>query len=141
MIVPLVSSNSSCYRVVSAYTIVRVECKPLSWNYILNTFEIQILLFLKASWGHICSHVLKQPISAKPYKCWDTKMQDVCKHVFRSQFSIVGLSICLFVKMLLTLLKGEFAYGQYLWAELIIKNPRWYEQHIYETVCHVTNVT
>ena len=30
------------------------------------------------------------------------------------------------------------AYWQYLWAELIIKNPRWYEQHYYETVCHMT---
>jgi hypothetical protein len=25
--------------------------------------------------------------------------------------------------------------------ELIFKNPRWYEQHIYETVCHMTNMT
>jgi len=33
------------------------------------------------------------------------------------------------------------AYRQNLWAELIIKNPRRYEQHIYETVCHMTNVT
>jgi hypothetical protein len=33
------------------------------------------------------------------------------------------------------------AYRQNLWAGLIIKNPRWYEQHIYETVCHTTNVT
>jgi hypothetical protein len=34
------------------------------------------------------------------------------------------------------LLKEEFAvvqaYRQHLWAELIIKDPRWYEQHIYE---------
>ena len=28
-----------------------------------------------------------------------------------------------------------------LWVELIIKNPSWYRQHIYETVCHMTNVT
>jgi transposase len=31
------------------------------------------------------------------------------------------------------------AYRQNLWAKLIIKNPRWYEQHIYEIVCHMTN--
>ena len=45
----------------------------------------------------------------------------------------------------LILLKEEFAvvqaYRQHLSAELIIKDPRWYEQHIYETVCHMTNVT
>ena len=35
------------------------------------------------------------------------------------------------------LVKGEFsvvATDNILWAELIIKNPCWYEQHIYETV-------
>ena len=35
------------------------------------------------------------------------------------------------------LVKGEFAVvptDNILWAELIIKNPCWYEQHIYETV-------
>ena len=31
------------------------------------------------------------------------------------------------------------AYRHNLWAELIIKKSHWYEQHIYETVCHMTN--
>ena len=33
------------------------------------------------------------------------------------------------------------AYRQNVWTESIIKNPRWYKQHIYETVFHMTNVT
>ena len=32
------------------------------------------------------------------------------------------------------------AYRQNLWAELIIKNPCWYEQHIYETVCNTSEI-
>jgi hypothetical protein len=72
--------------VVSAYTIARVKCKPLSWNYILNTFEIQILLFLDVTWGHIRSHVLKQPISAKPYTClWPLG------HVGHVTYSIINM--------------------------------------------------
>jgi hypothetical protein len=62
-----------------------------------------------------------------------------CDFHFNTDFSITICFLCDWMIKLISLL--ICSYRQNLWAELIIKNPCWYEQHIYETVCHMTNVT